>query len=148
MNFSDQLIKILDDLGKKFGVLVDWGGDNVMPYAQDLCSRIAKYNLATNIFGLVVVVILFLIGEVLLLKFYSEWKRLKKDSIKIEDCVCFDENYYGGGSINGLGMAFLIVGASLTVIGLIAIPCYICDIIEGIYLPEKVIIDMIQGYIK
>lgn len=148
MNFSDQLIKILDDLGKRFGVLVDWSGDNIMPYAQDLCSRIAKYNLATNIFGLVVVVILFLIGEALLLKLYSEWKRLKKDSIKIEDCVCFDEDYYGGGSISGLGIAFLIVGASLTVVGLIAIPCYISDIIEGIYLPEKVIIDMIQGYIK
>lgn len=148
MNFSDQLIKILDDLGKRFGVLVDWSGDNIMPYAQDLCSRIAKYNLATNIFGLVVVVILFLIGEALLLKLYSEWRKLKKGSIKIEDCVCFDEDYYGGGSISELGMAFLIVGASLTFIELIAIPCYICDIIEGIYLPEKVIIDMIQGYIK
>ena len=148
MNFSDQLITILDDLGKRFGVLVDWSSDNIMPYAQDLCSRIAKYNIATNIFGLVVVVILFLIGVALLLKLYSEWRKLKKDSIKIEDCVCFDEDYYGGGSISGLGIAFLVVGFSLAIVGLIAIPCYICDIIEGIYLPEKVIIDTIQGYLK
>ena len=148
MNFSDQLITILDDLGKRFGVLVDWSGDNIMPYVQDLCSRIAKYNLATNIFGLVVVVILFLIGEALLLKFYSEWKRLKKDSIKIEDCICFKEDYFGDEAVSGIGGAFLIVGFSLVIVGLIAIPCYICDIIEGIYLPEKVIIDMIQGYLK
>lgn len=29
---SDEIIKILDDLGQRFGVVIDWSSENVMPY--------------------------------------------------------------------------------------------------------------------
>lgn len=46
---SDEIIKILDDLGQRFGIAIDWSSQNVMPYLQDLISRYIKYETMTSI---------------------------------------------------------------------------------------------------
>jgi len=35
MEVSDQIIKVLDNLGQKFGVAVDWTQSNIMRYKND-----------------------------------------------------------------------------------------------------------------
>ena len=51
---SDEIIKILDDLGQRFGVVIDWSSENVMPYLQDLISRFTSYEMLTSIVWIVV----------------------------------------------------------------------------------------------
>lgn len=46
---SDEIIKILDDLGQRFGIAIDWSSQNVMPYLQDLVRRFTTYEIATSI---------------------------------------------------------------------------------------------------
>ena len=29
---SDEIIKLLDDLGQRFGIAIDWSSENMMPY--------------------------------------------------------------------------------------------------------------------
>ena len=36
---SEEIIKILDDLGRRFGILIDWSSKNILPYLQDLIPR-------------------------------------------------------------------------------------------------------------
>lgn len=37
---SEEIIKILDHIGSKFGVAIDWTDKNVMPYLQELADKI------------------------------------------------------------------------------------------------------------
>ena len=61
MNFSEQVISILDDLSKRFGVVMDWSNENILPYAQDLCTRMTKYELVKHISTLVLLIIMMII---------------------------------------------------------------------------------------
>ena len=51
---SDEIIKILDDLGRRFGIAIDWTSENVVPYLQDLVSRFTSYEILTSIVWIVV----------------------------------------------------------------------------------------------
>lgn len=46
---SDEIIKVLDNLCEKFGLAIDWSGQNILPYAQELIQRIANLQLAYGI---------------------------------------------------------------------------------------------------
>ena len=39
MKFSDEFIKVIDALGKKIGIVIDWTSENIMPYIVDLFER-------------------------------------------------------------------------------------------------------------
>lgn len=65
---SDEIIKILDDLGQRFGVAIDWSSQNVMPYLQDLMSRYIKYETMTSIMWMAIGVIGLLLGIIFIYK--------------------------------------------------------------------------------
>ena len=148
MNFSEQVISILDDLSKRFGVVMDWSNENILPYAQDLCTRMTKYELVKHISTLVLLIIMMIIGIILLSKVFSEWKNIKKGKLKNNDSIYFERVQYRGIELTGIGWAFIIVGGTLVLITAMILPCCIEEIIECVYLPEKVIIDTIQGCLK
>ena len=65
---SDEIIKILDDLGRRFGIVIDWSSENVMPYLQDLMSRYIKYETMTSIMWMAIGVIGLLLGIIFIYK--------------------------------------------------------------------------------
>lgn len=76
---SAEVIKILDDLGKRFGVAIDWADKNVMPYLMDLYERFITYKIVIN----VIPVILFIgciIGVIILIVKYLKCKDLAKET--------------------------------------------------------------------
>lgn len=54
---SEEIIKVLDNLAQKFGIVIDWSNQNVMPYIIDLMDRFIKYDIATNICFIIVGII-------------------------------------------------------------------------------------------
>lgn len=54
---SDEIIKLLDDLGQRFGIVIDWSSQNVMPYLKDLMSRFTSYEVMTSIIWIVIAVL-------------------------------------------------------------------------------------------
>lgn len=66
MNFSQEIINVLDYLCKKFGIAVDWTSDNVMPYLQDLCTRYVKYETLTSIANIIMFLTITIMITILL----------------------------------------------------------------------------------
>ena len=66
---DQQIINVLDDLSARFGVVIDWTSDNMLPYLEDLYSRLVKYLLLTKIFGIVICAIILFISVVYIYKF-------------------------------------------------------------------------------
>ncbi len=121
MTFSEETIKLLDYLGTKLGIMIDWSSENVMPYLQDLGARFIQFKIQTSILAIVVLSIIILIGIVVaIVDLWKDWTE---------------------GSVFTVSLLAVVV-----CIGLITYNCY--KIIECNTIPEKVIYEYISTQIK
>lgn len=127
---SEEIIKILDDLGRRFGILIDWSSENILPYLQDLISRFIKYDIAINIF-----IILF--GIIFLIITIFAIKKIIKDKKEIKHYDLFDE-----------GMPQFIIICICIFIMFYTFLIAPKKIIQDIYLPEKSIYEYIKSEVQ
>lgn len=122
---SEEIIKILNDLGERFGILIDWSSENILPYLQDLMNRFIKYDIAINIL-IIILGIIFLIIAILAIK------KIIKDKKEIQYYELLDEG---------------ILQTITVIISFIIIICSFATaptkIIQDIYLPEKTLYEYI-----
>lgn len=116
---SDEIIKLLDDLGRRFGIAIDWSSENVMPYLKDLMSRYIDYEVMTSIAWIVIGIIL-LIGGVIFAIICAKNGGDLSPSI----CIC------------------------AAVCGAVLIGVQVFDIITCYTIPEKVIIEYINSLLS
>lgn len=116
---SEEVIKILDYLGEKIGVTIDWTSNNVIPYVEKLCEKFIKWEISTSIAWLVIGVLAVILGIVL--------------------------GIYAGGFEDEMGFVFCFF---LLVIGVVVIGFQVFDIIECNVFPEKVIYEYISTHLK
>ena len=134
VTFSSQFIEIFDHLCQKFGVVIDWSAQNIVPYITTLCGRMTKYLIFKN-----VILIFAFIGV-----FYLFWRFSKPCCSKenkwdpdFQYCKSMNISYILGWLGRGIGAAFTI-GMSISAL---------FTIVRCIYLPEFVIIDCLSAYL-
>lgn len=122
---SEEIIKILDHIGSKFGVAIDWTDKNVMPYLQELADKYINYELVTSI-AIAVVCVFVIIWSVYTLK----------------------TRYNGAYEEEGIDL-FLCILACAGIIGCIPLLwCEIADIIRCVTFPELQIYEYLSGLIQ
>lgn len=131
MQISDEIIKVLDNLGQKFGVALDWTNSNVLPYVQDLGNRMVKYEIYTSILWLLLGVITSIISVKIIcgaIKYFKEEKEENEDFDK--------EELY---SMSGMISIILLIISSI----IILVQCM--DVIEALTIPESIWIKQINS---
>ena len=119
---SNQIIEILNYLGEKFGIAIDWSSQNIMPYIVELCGKFISWEIATSWMFIVLGGIFLLLGIFFIgYEISQEW-------------TC-------DGLLFALGLIILVVAFSV-----IGAQAY--DIITAMHFPEKTIFDYIQTYIN
>lgn len=138
---GDEVIKVLNHLGDQFGVAIDWSSTNVMPYLNDLMTRMIRYGIYINIYHIIYAIFitaLFIIVTVVLYKI--AYKMISKSEE--------NEEYVNSAKI--LSTAFAISLVTTVIVALIEIgnikDC-IADIIELNTVPEKYVVEIIQDKI-
>lgn len=125
---SEEIIKVLDELGKRFGVAIDWTNQNIMPYLQELFKRFIRYKNITS--GIVIIIsIIMIIGGVIIFKFLNKWRK-SDDYDDFEDEFIAEWGYMFAIVIIALGIG-LIIGSIL-------------GIIKNICMPEMVVYEYIK----
>lgn len=66
MQMSKQIIEVLEYLGEKLGVTIDWSSQNVVPYVQNLANKYIHWEIATSTAWIVTTVICLIITLILL----------------------------------------------------------------------------------
>lgn len=66
MTFSKEIIEILEYIGQKFGIAIDWSNENVMPYIKQLCERYISWEIATSFAWLIAMILIMAILIILL----------------------------------------------------------------------------------
>lgn len=131
MSFSQEIINVLNYLGQKFGIAIDWTSENVMPYIKDLCARYIQFEVQTSIAWIVLCVgITTLAGIVWIISGIVD--------------ACSRGNYIAE-CIKSVSMIFFWAFLALSIIvGMTE--AY--DIIECYTLPEKVILEYLETLVN
>jgi hypothetical protein len=48
MNVSEQIIEVLNYLGRQLGMTIDWTAENVLPYVNTLCEKFITWEISTS----------------------------------------------------------------------------------------------------
>lgn len=127
---SDQIIAIIDELCRRFGIVIDWTAENVMPYLEDLCSRYVQFEIHTSISWIVCCTAVTLLAGII-------WAISAIVDAHSSSCTALE--------IKTASMVVFWIGLLVTIIvGMVQ--AY--DIIECHYMPEKVVIEYIESLIN
>lgn len=130
---SEEIIKVLDNLGQKFGIAIDWTSQNVLPYLQDLMNRFIGYKNVVAIVWIIISIIMLGLSVFGLVKLIK-WRK----SDKYDTSFCSDD-----GLIFGLIFAAII---TLIIVFIIILACNTQGLIQNIFIPELSILDYITYY--
>lgn len=138
---GNEVIKVLNHLGDQFGVAIDWSSANVMPYLNDLMTRMIKYGIYINIYHIIYAIFITAVFIIVTIVLYK---------IACKMILRSEENEEHINSAKILSTAFAISLVTTVIVVLIKIgnikDC-IADIIELNTVPEKYVIEIIQNKI-
>ena len=130
MNFSQEIINVLNYLGSKFGIAIDWTSENVMPYIEDLCARYIQFEIHTSIAWVILCVgIMGLAGVIWIIS------------------GIVDANISSDIS-EGIEYTSMVFFWAFLVISIIVGMTQAYDIIECYTLPEKVILEYLETLVN
>jgi hypothetical protein len=141
MNFSSEIIKILDDLGRRFGIAIDWTKENVMPYIEELCQRIIKFETVSYVFWIILCVlgiVVFIGWFTIFTKKYYLAKKTKQENF------CWEVWWKSDIEPSFGGIGITIFATFIGIFSIVGLLVNIYDLIKISYLPELYIINFIQ----
>lgn len=128
---SDQIIEVLEALFEKFGIAIDWTGQNVLPYVQELMNKAVSYELWTSVLGIV----FFLLSTGIC--WFIVWRLSRTPD--------FRWYYAFEKGAPTIALILAIIGTILTIISIIGTIAQVMDIITCLTFPEKIIFNMIKS---
>ena len=132
MNTSEQIISVLEYLGQKFGVVIDWTSAEVIPTLNTLAEKFIKWEIATSIGWIVFALLLGVIYGLFVLLYHK--------------CADPDDRWdFEWNPIPGL---IVVGGAIILVVALCVIGEQVGDIITASIFPEKMIYEYISNMIS
>ena len=137
MNVSDQIIQVLDALCEKFGLVIDWTSENVVPYLSTLCTKLVSYEIWTSVAWMVFCTILGITGFIITKRFCPIFKagREQSDTWKASEW----ESGTGFAIVSIVIFYLFVCGAFVT---------QVMNIIQCVTFPEMFIFEYVQGILN
>ena len=130
---NNEFVKVLDAVCDKFGIAVDWSSKNVIPYVQELSTRVVHFKMASAVF-FVVLGILMLISTILWVKWIKYCDRRYKE-----------EKWSNWDLTTGLSVGTCIIWIVVAVY-IVLTSAY--DVVTYSIFPEKALVDFISTYMN
>lgn len=129
---SNQIIEVLDALCDKFGLAIDWGAQNVLPYAQELMGKMVSYELWTSVGEVTLFVFLFTLYIVCTKKLVNPFKKGVDEESPMALLIAL----------------FWVIGGIISIFSIKYFISNIKDIITCLTFPEKIVFEMMQSMMK
>lgn len=120
MEFGKEIISILDYIGDKLGIAIDWSSQTMMPYVKDAIARIVQYEISTSIAWIVLAILLMIITSIVILLIKRKTK-----------------NYEERNWCNFFILIFIVIGSIIILVQTF-------DILRAINLPELTAYDYVK----
>ena len=141
---SEEIIKVLDDLSARFGVVIDWGSAKALPALQELFEKFVHYKMVIHSTGIVISVLLITLCVCLIIAMVRDYT-LCKNSRK--NTYFWEYSYYlndaDSSLVGGFGMftAVMIFPTSI-----IAGLYNSYKLIKLIMIPELYVLEYLMSY--
>ena len=129
---SEEIIKVIDELGKRFGIVIDWSNQNIIPYLQELLKRFICYQNITACVWIIISIAITISG-VVMIKFLNKW--IKSDNYN--ESYCSDDEF--------LATLGYILSICTIALGIGLIIGNILGIVKNICMPEMVVYEYIKN---
>lgn len=129
MTVSDQIIQVLNELCAKFGIVIDWTSENVIPYVTTLCTKLISWEIWSSVAWMGIMVVLSIISIIFAIV-------LRK---KLLDSIGF-----GDGVMSVIYTLFIVIW----IVTVIVVSTQIFDIIKCYTFPEMFVFEYIKGLIN
>lgn len=129
---SEEIIKVIDELGKRFGIVIDWSNQNILPYLQELLKRFIYYRNITACVW-IILSIAMTIGGVVVFKFLNKWRKSEN----------YDSDYCGDDE--ALALFGYIFSICMIALGIGLIIGNMIGIAKNICMPEMVVYEYIKN---
>lgn len=126
---SEEIIKVLDDLGEKFGIAIDWTSQNLTPYLQDLATRFISLKNAQAIVWIIISIITLVVSSIVII--------LAKRWVKKNGYDSYDDEYI-------LAVTTYLIAGALIGIFTIVFTSNVFGLIQNIFIPELSIYEYIK----
>jgi hypothetical protein len=136
MVVSEQIIQVLDNLCEKFGLVIDWTSENVVPYMSTLCTKLISYEIWTSVAKMVLIAILSIAVAIATKKLIPTFKR------GLEQQKSYEMGWTVASTFAIIGLVFF----GGICIGILT--SQTMDIIKCVTFPELYIFEYIQDLIK
>lgn len=127
---SEEIIKTLDELGKRFGIAIDWSNQNIIPYLQELLKRFICYRNITACVW-IIISIAMTIGGIVMIRLLNKWRKSSDFDSDYDNEILATAGYVFSICIIALGIR-LIIGNMI-------------GIIKNICMPEMVVYEYIKN---
>ena len=117
MNVSDQIIAVLDDLCRRFGIAIDWTAGNMMPYLEELATKFVAFETETSWFWIYFILALTVICWIIFAVIVGVYHGMTEEATII-----------------------LVVAIAVTLVDIAVVGVQIYDIITCDVFPEKIIV--------
>ena len=140
MSVSEQIIQVIDALCEKFGIMMDWTGNNVIPYIEMLGKKLITYELSTSVAWIAVMLFLSIVSIITMKKSYPFFKKkIAEGTVSYVDICVNDWD---------VGLVLAIIGTiAINIAAIIVIICQAFDIIKCLAFPEMYIFEYISKFI-
>ena len=130
---ANEIIKVLDELCNKFGIVVNWADQNVLSYVQELSTKCVNWKMGISIVHLIYGIVLLGIG------IFGIWGT-KYCYNKCKTATCSNDR-----CLWDWGCFLMCCVCSVSFMGFfIFVPSSIENIITCKMFPEKILIDTIM----
>lgn len=140
---SDEIIKVLEYLGEKVGMCIDWTSEkiasDIMPYLQEVYHRCVVWGIVQNLIGVFVGLVLIVSAIVISRKLLKGYK-----SAKEKDNALFDGYDCSPTVLGFFAICFVIISTSA---GLIIFFVDLINTLDWVIFPEGQILNMILEFI-
>lgn len=138
---SDEIIKVLEYLSEKVGLVIDWTSEkiasDIMPYLQEVYRKCVVWGIVQNLVGVFVGAALIVSAIVILRKLLKAYKGEKETKYELFD----------GSDPTLLGTIASICVITFSVSGIIVFLVALTDTLNWVIFPEGQILKMISKFV-
>lgn len=143
---SEQIIQVLDALCQKLGLVFDWTNQNIVPYLQQLTSKMVTYKLTLSYYYVILSVFFVALSIIAIVSFVKNFYLAMTNPEAVNARYKLDGfgDYLEYVPFSWVRLAVMILGCITILISFDNISDNIIQIITCYTFPEKVILDQVK----
>ena len=143
---SQEIINVLNYIGEKIGIAIDWTADNVMPQVLDILGRYRIFQ----IFGFSMWILVFIALSIVFIHFgkvfINKYKSCYHD--KADNMWFLYSSYWGKPEFCAPSYIYTITLILYLMFVLVGVPIIVEEMLQWIIIPEIQYLEMLKGYLQ